>query len=263
MKIVEKKSNIDLTLPKFSCDGILSDQISYPLPNKHHTWVFSGKPASGKTSLALGLLTSRGKKKQYRGVFDHIYVIMPQSSLNSLHRNPFEDHDPDKIFHELTDEVLETIKNRLQENAEYEENSLILMDDFASSLKDGAILKSLNHLAHNRRHFRVSIFMLVQGTRFLPRSFRRLITHLTLWKFNHQDEMKNIKEEFSPLPSKQMDEVFRYSYKKKHDFLYFDLEKQKIYRNFNKLIIFDDITNAAQEANKTTETEKTKGKGKE
>ena len=184
------------------------------------------------------------------------------SSLNSLERNPFKDHDEDKIFHELSDEVLESITSRLQENATYYENSLILCDDFASSLKDGAILKSLNHLAHNRRHYRVSIWMLTQGTRFLPRSFRRLITHLTLWKFNHQDEMKNVKEEFSPLPSQQMNEVFRYAYQKKHDFLYFDLEKQKIYRNFNKLIISPDDKNAIKtESNQTkTKSQKTKPK---
>ena len=255
MRITERKSNIKLSLPKFSCDGILSPQIQAPLPNKHHTWVFSGKPGSGKTSLAISLLTSRGKKKQYRGVFDHIFVIMPNSSLNSLQRNPFKDHDEDKIFHELTEEVLDTITARLQDNASYYENSLILCDDFASSLKDGAILKALNHLAHNRRHYRVSLWFLVQGTRFLPRSFRRLITHLALWKFNHQDEMKQIKEEFSPLPSKQMDEVFRYAFKEKHDFLYFDLEKQKLYRNFNKLIISSSDKDASQEKSEKTKTE--------
>ena len=237
MKIVEKRSNIKLTLPKFTCDGILSSQISAPLPNRHHTWVFSGKPASGKTSLALSLLTSRGKKKQYKGVFDHIYVIMPHSSLNSLQRNPFIDHDPEKMYHELTEDVLEDITGKLQENAEFHENSLILCDDFASDLKNHELLGKLNHLCHNRRHNRCSLWMLVQGIRFLPRSFRRLITHLTLWKFNHQDEMKQIKEEFSPLPSKQMDDVFRYTFKKKHDFLYMDLAGQRLYRNFNLLLV--------------------------
>ena len=206
MKILEKKSNIDLSLPKFNCDSILSHQISPNLPRHHHNWVFSGKPSSGKTSLALSLLTSRGRKKQYRGVFHNVYVIMPKSSLNSLERNPFKDHDEEKMFHELTEEVLENIINQLQENAYYDENSLIICDDYASSLKNPQLLGLLNGICHNRRHYRVSLWFLVQGIRFLPRSFRRLITHVTLWKFNHEDEMKQIKEEFSPLPSKQMDE---------------------------------------------------------
>lgn len=246
MKIIEKKSNIDLTLPKFNCDQILSHQISPNLPRHHHNWIFSGKPASGKTSLALSLLTSRGKKKQYRGVFDNIYVIMPQSSINSLERNPFKEHDQNKMFHELTEEVLDNIIDQLQENATWLENSLIVCDDFASSLKNPQLLRQLNHLCANRRHYRVSLWFLVQGIRFLPRSFRRLITHVSLWKFNHQDEMKQIKEELSPLPSKQMDEVFRFTFRNKHDFLFMDLATQKLYRNFNKLIILDEVNRDAE-----------------
>ena len=109
MKITEKHSKIELSLPRFSVDGILSPEIDRPLPNRHHVWVFSGKPGSGKTSLALSLLTARGKKRQYRGVFDHIFVIMPAPSINSLERNPFKDHPEEKLFRHLDQETLEYI----------------------------------------------------------------------------------------------------------------------------------------------------------
>ena len=246
MKIIEKQSNIDLSLPKFNCDKILSDQIKNPLPNKHHVWTFIGKPASGKTSLALSLLTSRGKKKQYRNVFDNIFVIMPKSSINSLENNPFEYHPQDKLFHELNYDVLETIIEKLNEASAMGEISLVLCDDFASDLKDLSILTRWNHLAHNKRHLKCSIWLISQGFRFVPKSFRRLIDYVCLWKFNHKDEENQIKEELSPLPRHQMDDIFRFTFKQKHDFLFMDLAKQDLYRNFNKLIL-SDSNNAEKE----------------
>ena len=254
MRITEQPSDIQLSLPRFCCDGILSENIMPPLPRKHHIWIFSGRPGSGKSSLALSLLTARGNKKQYRRVFDHIYVIVPTASLHSLKHNPFKKHPEDKMFHSLSQDTLEFVLDCLQENAAANENSLLFVDDMASDLKRTDTLRLWNHICANKRHYRTSIWMLVQGIRFLPKSFRRLIDYICLWKFNHTDENRFINEEFSPYPRKTMEGVFRYSFQKKHDFLFMDLANQNLYRNFNKLII-SDSSNAAQ-----TKTKKGKEK---
>ena len=102
--------------------------------------------------------------------------------------------------------------------------------------------------------------MLVQGIRFLPRSFRKLIDFITLWRFNHSDEQRQIKEELAPYSGQQMDEIFRYTFQKKHDFLFMDLAGQRIYRNFNKLIFSDDSNNDSQTATKAEKAPKAQTK---
>ena len=82
-------NDIQLTIPKFTCDSSLGDHIKEPLPDKSFFMIISGKPASGKTSLAVSLLTSKGKNRVYRKCFDHIIVFMPRHSLNSMKKKSF------------------------------------------------------------------------------------------------------------------------------------------------------------------------------
>ena len=43
-----------------------------------------GKPGSGKTSLLISLLTGKKKGKVFRKCFDHILLVMPETSRKSL-----------------------------------------------------------------------------------------------------------------------------------------------------------------------------------
>ena len=74
--ISETENEIALTLPKFSCDVCLGKHIPKPLPSMHHFMTFCGPPGSGKTSLFLGLLTSKGDQKVYRGVDAGVYMCL-------------------------------------------------------------------------------------------------------------------------------------------------------------------------------------------
>lgn len=63
-----------------------------------------GSGGSGKTSLSLGMFEN---KNMYRGKFDNIFYICPESSFLSAVNHPFKDHD--KVFHVLTVGLLKEI----------------------------------------------------------------------------------------------------------------------------------------------------------
>ena len=66
------------------------------------------------------------------------------SSFLSVEKHPFANHE--KVYHELTVEVLESIYQQLQAIKEEEEDpeyACIIIDDMASSLKDNDIQKQL------------------------------------------------------------------------------------------------------------------------
>ena len=85
------------------------EQVSLGLPRRNGDRVLIiGAPASGKTSLLLNLFKS---KKMLRNKYHNIYLFTPISSFKSVKNHPFKDHD--KIYHELTIEILEQINEEL------------------------------------------------------------------------------------------------------------------------------------------------------
>lgn len=232
-----QNNKIKLDMPKFVCDNELSDKIPTPLLRRHHYYVFSGTAGSGKTSLAVSLLTTKGKNKIYKNVWHNIIVIMPIHSIQSLKNNPFEDIDQRKVFHELNEDVLDDITNMVCDFSDEDENTLLLIDDFASELKNSNIRKALNTLVNLRRHYKLSIWFLVQHTRFIPLDNRKLIDYLFLFKSSNKKEYDVVFEELLFYPRPVVDAVLRKVYRKKHDFLLVDTQANKLYRNFNLLKI--------------------------
>ncbi len=112
-------------------------------------WLLTGSGGSGKSNLLLNFFKST---KLYRNKFDNIWLITPESSFNSVQKHPFEGHD--KIFHELTVGLLESIYNQLVEIKETGDNdySLIIIDDYADVLKSKDIQASLAKMVIKLRH---------------------------------------------------------------------------------------------------------------
>ena len=84
MIIEIQNSKIKLDVPSFNCDYKLTKRDISPLINHHHFYTFIGIPKSGKTSLAVGLLSTKGKNKVYYKTFHNIILVCPTNSLNSL-----------------------------------------------------------------------------------------------------------------------------------------------------------------------------------
>ena len=104
-------------------------------------YCLTGSGGSGKTNLLLNLFRNR---HCYRNKYNNIFYFCPQSSFLSVTKHPFEKHD--KVYHELTVDILHTIyqqlndlkegKNKTDSDDENEiEYNCIIIDDFADVLK--------------------------------------------------------------------------------------------------------------------------------
>lgn len=235
--IEEIKSEINLDRPVFTCDGGLGKHIPSPIPDSAFFWVFAGVPKSGKTSLALSLLCSKGKyQRVYRKVFHNILVVMPSASLRSLKNNCFDDLDEEKVFDELDRESCEDIKSQVEEYSEEGENTLLFIDDQTTYLKDANIQKILADLVNNRRHYRLSVMLLVQSYLSIPLTpLRKLITHLTLFRPKNKKETEAVRSELFYVDRPVFDALINYIYKQRHDYLFLDTLDQTIFRNWNLL----------------------------
>ena len=140
-------------------------------------YALQGSGGSGKTNLLLNLFRS---KNCYRNKFHNIYYFCPSASFSSLDNHPFQKHD--KVYHELTPELLETVfqalvakrqgaplpeppdrkRNGFESDEEASESdsdeeeeiqySCVIIDDFADLLKDVHIQKQLNKMLIKARH---------------------------------------------------------------------------------------------------------------
>jgi hypothetical protein len=235
MHINEGTSKIKLDIPEFKCDNSLGAHIQDPMPASHHMMVMAGAPGSGKSSLALGLLLTKGESRVYRKVFHNVFVFMPLHSMHSLKKNTFENHDPEKTFHEIDSESLEKVYAMVQGFAGDEKNSLIVIDDMTADLKNNENLKFLMMLINNRRHLRLSLWFLVQSYIAIPLSLRKVISHLVMFHPSNKKEYLSLFEELLHLPRHVADAITQYVFKNKHDFLVVDIVNGNLYRNFNKL----------------------------
>lgn len=231
-----KDSQVLLQVPKYRVDDVIDDRIPDPLPKQSFFMAVIGPPGSGKSSLATSLITAKPPKRAYRRAFHHIWIVCPQSSLDSMKNNPFARHPRNKCFDQLTQENLEHIEHELEKTAADDEYSLLFLDDVAIALKDKHIQRSLNRLVCNRRHLRLSIIMVSQSYRFMPLSTRRLLTHAIVFRPSNRKESELVHEELvSHLDD--WDSLMKFVYREPHDHLMLDVQRGLMYRNFNSILM--------------------------
>jgi ABC-type methionine transport system ATPase subunit len=207
--------------------------------NGYYITAIIGKSGSGKTSTLINWLTAKGKKRIWNKVFNNVYVVMPQSSRESLVKNPFKKHTPSRLFEEMTLTNLQGIYNELLENSERGESSLLILDDVGSALKNKDIKQMMKTLFWNKRHLKVHIVLLIQSYISLERDLRKGINNMVLFKPN-KIEFSQIFDELLEKDKHATQEVFNYAYKQPHDSLFININSQRIFKNFDEIIILED-----------------------
>ena len=236
MPFTLEPSNYELKKIHFSVDDLLSPDIKPPFPNKSFFWCICGKAGSGKTSLLLNTLKN---KKIYKKVFDKILLVMPKNSRASLKNNPMDDLPEDQVFENFDSSVVDKIKtireefDKLNEKRPRNRNQLLILDDVTAYLKDHP--KELIELATNRRHLKLSIILLSQFIRAIPRPVRFQITDLTVFKPANELDTKVIEEEYNNLPKEKFQEVCRFVWETAHDFLFINKDTDTFYKNLNRI----------------------------
>lgn len=240
---LKKNKKLSLDIPEFNCDhNPLGEHLNkYEMLSHLNCFGFTGiigKPGSGKTSLLVSFLTGRGDKKVFRKVFDHVLVVMPSSSRNSIKKNPFEKHDSNKMFEDLDYETINLIYNKLKISSSENETTLLLLDDIGASLKNIEIQKLFRKIIYNRRHLKVHVFVLLQSYLSVPKEIRKIFNNLIMFKPS-KVEFQNLFDELFETKKDLAIDVMNMTYDIPHQYLFLNIESQKMYKNFDEIIIHD------------------------
>ncbi len=239
MKIIELEKP-KLKPVKMNVDDIIDPKLEqYPAIKQcfgtSNTTLISGGTGSGKTTWLIQMLKTIFKK-----VYHDIFLIMPENSLNSISEkdNVFKKYlDPDNIFHTYDVETLETIYDKVQENASDGYYSLLLIDDMGSSLKNKAEAKLLQSMFLKNRHLRLTAFVLTQNFFQMPKLIREITNNAILFNTNKSqnekffNEMMNVKKDDFNTLMKRLPTT--------HDYILVSLKHKKMYHNWDE-ILFDD-----------------------
>ena len=216
------------------CDKVISDRTKSPLPNMSHYMSIIGRPGSGKSSLMMTMLTH---PEMYHKAYHNVFVVMPKSSRASLAGNPFKDHPEDKLFDELTPQVLQYVHEYCKVGSEEKHWSLLILDDCAAELKNKEVERVLKYLIWNRRHLKLSIWILSQSYNAMPLSIRKALSHCIMFKPSNKKETEAIFSELVFQSREQQEALTHHCYPagEPHSFIFLDCAKGHVHRNFNRI----------------------------
>jgi KaiC/GvpD/RAD55 family RecA-like ATPase len=194
-----------------------------------------GRPGSGKTSLLVSFLTGKKDSRVFRKVFDHVFVVMPSSSRNSMLKNPFKKHHEEKMFEDLDYDTIDNIYNKLKESSSEKETSMLILDDVGASLKQNEIQQLFRKIIYNRRHLKVHVIVLLQSYLSVPKEIRKIFTNIIMFKPS-KVEFQNLFDELFETKKDLAIDVMKFVYDKKHEYLFLNVETQKMYKNFDEIL---------------------------
>lgn len=241
---IKENQPIELKSPKFLVDKPLNMEIEkYDVLrhlNRSSATAFIGTSGSGKTSLLYSLLMNK-EPKIWRKQFEAIVVVMPRASRSSLKNNIFDKFvDESCLFDSLTEETVDVIVAIVEQNAEEKHQTLLILDDVASSLKNTYIAKKLQHLVYAYRHFHLNILFLVQTMRTIPPAIRKNMTNIVVFAKPAMAEWEAITEEYLEMKRDDAEKLFKLVFPKKYDWCLINRESGKIYYKFNEVVYKDD-----------------------
>jgi hypothetical protein len=219
------KENMSVFIPD------IDPSLNIPCRNGFHL-IMCGSGGSGKSSLMMNLIKGPYKKK-----FNNIYYFCPQVSFLSVKNHPFKKHN--KVYHEFTVRELSEIYKELEDKKEANEDeySLIILDDLADCLKNNDIQVLMNKFMVKSRHLQVSWIITLQMFLYFPKSLRRQITNMILFKPKSVNEFEIIAKEMFNLNAQDALTLHNYVFDAPYNHLDIDTVVNKYYKNFSELIL--------------------------
>jgi len=207
-------------------------------------YLLVGSGGSGKTSLLLNQFRKGGS---YYRKFHNLYLFTPSISFMSVQNHPFKNHD--KVHHELTrdslEELYQELKDRKEEYDEEEdemEYNCVIIDDFASSLKEKDVQKLLNTMLIKARHLNTCFIFTLQSYLYFPKMLRKQTTYATIFKPKNKEEWNTVNQELIQMKEDDAKKIYDYAFGQEYSHLDIDTIENKLYRNFNPLVITDSNT---------------------
>jgi thymidine kinase len=237
IEILEKPN---LKKVKMNVDDVIDDKmLKYPMVadlfSKTSFNVICGKMGQGKTTLITNLV-----KTVFKRCFEHIILFMPAGSRRSIENDIYGKNIPSSdIYDTLSDETLDEAIDKIEENAENEENTLIIIDDFQAALKMPEIQARLQKIVTRMRHMRTTIFILQQNFQKLPKFLRELVTNVITFNIG-KSQLNKLFEETVQLDADKFQALVDLAFKEKNDWIAINVNgNRNVYRGFDR-IVFDD-----------------------
>ena len=223
---------------KMNCDECIDEKLlQYPMVAD--VWIHTsfniivGKMGRGKTSLMMNLV-----KNVFKKCFAKIYIFIPESSRKSIDKDIFGRHLPDdQLFDELSEENLESVYHRLQEDTEEDNFSLLIIDDFQVQLKNPSIVAILERIITKMRHLRCTVFLLNQNYNKLVKNLRLIVSNIILFNVG-KSALDSIFDETIQLDKKKYQTLIENVFVNKNDWILINVNgSKKIYRMFDEVVI--------------------------
>ena len=91
----------------------------------------------------------------------------------------------------------------------------------------------------NRRHYHISIYFLCQTYYSIEKDVRKLFSNLFIFKCSRH-EMLNITSEMIEQHNDKINEIVKIVYDKPHNFLFINVDSQRMFKNWDELIFNED-----------------------
>jgi len=235
IEVLEKPN---LKKVKMNVDDIIDEKImKYPMSAdlfaRTSFNVILGKMGQGKTSLITNFV-----KTIFRRAFEHMIVFIPTGSRKSIENDIYGKHIPDAdLYDALTPENLDEVIEKLEENADNEENTLLIIDDFQAALKDPEVLARLQKIVTRMRHMRTTIFILQQNFQKMAKFLRELVTNVITFNVG-KSQLDKLFEETVQLDKNKFQALIDLAFQERNDWIAINVNgNRNIYRMFDKIVL--------------------------
>ena len=235
---IETLDKPNLKKVKMNVDDIIDDKLmKYPMSadlfSRTSFNVILGKMGQGKTSLITNFV-----KTIFRRCFEHMIVFIPTGSRRSIENDIYGKHLPEAdLYDALTADNLDEVIEKLEENADNGENTLLIVDDFQSALKDPDVLARLQKIVTRMRHMRTTIFILQQNFQKMAKFLRELVTNVITFNVG-KSQLDKLFEETVQLDKNKFQALIDLAFKEKNDWIAINVNgNRNVYRMFDRIVL--------------------------